>query len=268
MDKKNLRSWDKLESLQPKVMHLLKQMLIKNRVAHAYLFEGMKGTGKKEAGLTLAKAVFCEEPIEGYKPCERCIQCKRINTGNHPDLYIIEPEGSSIKKEQIQLLQEEFSKTGVESAKKFYIIIHADLMTVNAANSLLKFLEEPGRETTAVLVTENIHKILPTILSRCQHISFTPIPKQTFILQLINEGIKKERAPLLANLTNSIDEALKLSEDQWFLQARKLVIKLYEIKSTQSLPDTLLFLQTDWLTHFKEREQLDIGPVISSIGKR
>ena len=96
-------------------------------------------------------------------PCEECINCKRINHGNHPDIHIVEPDGLSIKKQQIHQLQEEFSKTGVESNQKLYMIYHADKMTVNAANSLLKFLEEPHEQTYAVLITEQPQKMLPTI---------------------------------------------------------------------------------------------------------
>ncbi|MED3642058.1 DNA polymerase III subunit delta' [Caldifermentibacillus hisashii] len=255
----NVRTWDELEKYQPTVMKMLKQIIIKNRIAHAYLFEGMKGTVKKEIGLLLAKALFCEQPFEGYKPCENCPQCKRINHGNHPDIHLVEPDGNSIKKEQIYFLQQEFSKKAVESNRKFYMIIHADKMTTNAANSLLKFLEEPGQNTTAILVTEQIQKILPTIFSRCQHITFYPLPKPELIKALINHGVKKDRAPLLANLTNSLDEALQMNEDQWFLQARDLVLKLYEIKTKQTIMDTLLFLQTDWLPLFKSKEQIDVG---------
>lgn len=253
------REWEQLEKLQPLVMKLLKQALLKKRIAHAYLFEGMKGTGKREIGLMFAKALFCEKLVDDFKPCNACIQCKRISHGNHPDIHVLEPEGTSIKKEQISSLQKEFSKKSVESGRKFYMIIDADKMTASAANSLLKFLEEPNSETTAILITEHIQKILPTIYSRCQHITFQPIPKRELVEMLVDNGVKKGRAPLLANLTNSVEDALRLQEDEWFLQARKLVLKLYEIQSRQTLMDTLLFLQTDWLPHFKSREQMDTG---------
>lgn len=253
------KTWERLESLQPTVMKRLKNILIKKRVAHAYLFEGIKGTGKREIGLFFSKALYCENLIDGFRPCGECHSCKRIDSGNHPDIHMIEPDGASIKKEQIANLQLEFAKKSVESNRKFYMIVHADKMTTNAANSLLKFLEEPQAQTTAILITEQMQKILPTILSRCQHIPFQPIPKHELVQMLIEKGVKAERAPLLANLTNNIDEALHLKDDEWFLQARKLVLKLYEIQSKKSLMDALLFLQTDWLLHFKTREQIDIG---------
>ena len=82
--------------------------------------------------------------------------CKRISSGNHPDVHLIERDGLSIKKEQIKSLQEEFSKKSVEANRKVYMIADADKMSVGAANSLLKFLEEPAADTVAILMTEQV----------------------------------------------------------------------------------------------------------------
>lgn len=223
------RTWNQLEAIQPTVLKMLKNSILRNRVSHAYLFEGIRGTGKKEVGLLLAKSLFCQSPKEGYLPCEECSNCKRIDTGNHPDFHLIEPDGLSIKKQQIHELQDEFSKTGVESKQKIYMIVHADKMTVNAANSLLKFLEEPNRQTFAILISEQVQKILPTILSRCQTLTFTPLSPDNLIEKFIAEGVKMDVAPLLAQLTNNIDEALEWNQDDWFAQAQKIVLKLYEV---------------------------------------
>ncbi|WP_062350052.1 DNA polymerase III subunit delta' [Bacillus kwashiorkori] len=254
-----LNEGNQLMEMQPVIMKILTQAVEKNRVAHAYLFEGKKGTGKKEVGLYFAKMLFCESLIHGHIPCEQCIQCKRINHGNHPDIHIMEPEGLSIKIEQIRSLQQEFAKKGVESSKKFYMIVHADKMTRSAANSLLKFLEEPAANTTAILLTENIGQILPTILSRCQQLSFQPLQTKELIHNLQINGIEGDRARLLANMTNNVEDALQLNEDEWLLQGIKLVLKLYEALSSNNLMDTLLFLQNEWLAHFKDRKQVEMG---------
>ncbi|MGP7819487.1 DNA polymerase III subunit delta' [Niallia sp. 01092] len=252
------RTWDQLEQSQPIVLKMLRNSLKKNRLAHAYLFEGMKGTGKKDISILLAKSVLCENLLDKYVPCETCSNCKRITHGNHPDVHILEPDGLSIKKHQIQSLQEEFSKMGVESKKKLYIISHADKMTTNAANSLLKFLEEPNAETMAILLTEQIQQIIPTILSRCQILSFTPLTPSKLVDQLIINGIKNNDAPKLAQLTNNYEEALLLSSDEWFVQAQKIVVKLYETLKGNSL-EALVALQRDWFLHFKEKDQYDKG---------
>jgi DNA polymerase III subunit delta' len=251
-------TWEELEAIQPIVLKMISNSLVKNRIAHAYLFEGMRGTGKRETGLLLAKSLFCLSPKEDVIPCEECINCKRINHGNHPDIHIVEPDGLSIKKQQIHQLQEEFSKTGVESNQKLYMIYHADKMTVNAANSLLKFLEEPHEQTYAVLITEQPQKMLPTIISRCQVLSFKPLSTKQFVQKQIENGIQKERAPLIAELTNNLEEALELNQDEWFAQAQKIVVKLYEMHMKSPL-EALTFLQEGWNTHFKDKKQIDRG---------
>ncbi|MFS0638409.1 DNA polymerase III subunit delta' [Mesobacillus foraminis] len=252
------KNWDELEALQPTVLKMLKNSILKGRVAHAYLYEGMKGTGKKEVGFLLAKSIFCMEPGEGFKPCEACVNCKRINNGNHPDIHFVEPDGLSIKKAQIQELQEEFSKTGVESRKKLYMIMHADRMTNNAANSLLKFLEEPHAGTVAILMTEQAQQILPTILSRCQIIGFKPLSPKNMVKKLLDHGVNQQKAPLLAQLTNNWEEALGLNENDWFAQAQKIVVKLYEVLKKSPL-EAMVTLQENWFLHFKEKEQIDRG---------
>ncbi|MFJ5717985.1 DNA polymerase III subunit delta' [Neobacillus sp. NPDC093127] len=253
-----VKTWDQLEELQPAVLRMVKNSLVKNRVAHAYLFEGMKGTGKKEIGLLFTKALFCESLIDGYKPCETCHNCRRITSGNHPDVHIVEPDGLSIKVDQIRNLQAEFSKKGVESLKKVYLISGADKMSVSASNSLLKFLEEPSAETVAILLSEQPQQMLPTILSRCQILTFQPLPPQVMIKQLVENGVNPGKAPLLAELTNNIEEALQLNVDEWFAQAQKIVLKLYEVLEKNSL-EAMVTLQQEWFQHFKEKEQLHRG---------
>ncbi|PLS03455.1 DNA polymerase III subunit delta' [Neobacillus cucumis] len=253
-----VKTWDQLLELQPTVLRMLKNSLLKNRVAHAYLFEGMRGTGKKEIALLLTKSLFCEQLVEGHKPCESCNNCLRINNGNHPDVHIVEPDGLSIKVEQIRNLQAEFSKKGVESLHKVYVISHADKMSVSASNSLLKFLEEPNPGTVAFLLTEQVQQLLPTILSRCQTLVFQPLAPQMMIKQLIENGVSPAKAPLLAQLTNNLEEALKLNVDEWFAQAQKIVVKLYEVLKKNPL-EALVTLQGDWFLHFKEKEQIQRG---------
>lgn len=253
-----MNTWENYEEIQPTVLKMLKNSIKKGRLAHAYLFEGMRGTGKKEVSHLLAKSLFCTQPLDGYMPCETCHNCKRISSGNHPDIHVVEPDGASIKKHQIQSLQEEFSKTGVESKRKVYMIVHADRMTVNAANSLLKFLEEPTSETIALLLTEQTQQILPTILSRCQIVTFKQLSTEHLVQKLVEKGVNERQAPIIAQLTNNLDEGLGLSHDEWFAQAQKIVLKLYEVLRKNPL-EALVSLQENWFPHFKEKEQVDQG---------
>ncbi|MFZ3591009.1 DNA polymerase III subunit delta' [Bacillus sp. DJP31] len=248
-------TWDDLSIQQPVVTKMLTNSLSKNRLAHAYLFDGERGTGKKEIAKFLAKTLFCKDP-QVWTPCHTCVNCRRIESGNHPDIHIVEPDGLSIKKQQIQHLQEEFSKTGVESKQKFYIINHADKMTLNASNSLLKFLEEPNQHTTAILLTEQINQMLDTIISRCQSLSFQAAPRQILVSQLELQGVSSVHARLAVQLTNSLDQALALTQDDWFAEARKVVLQLCEVLDSKQ---SLFFIQEKWLLHFKDREQTERG---------
>jgi DNA polymerase-3 subunit delta' len=252
-----VKNWQDIAPYQPRVMKLLANSIQRQRLAHAYLFEGKKGTGKMDISILLAKSFFCENLLE-YEPCESCKNCKRIQSGNHPDVHIVEPDGLSIKKGQVQALQEEFSKTGVESSKKLYIIVHADKMTVNAANSLLKFLEEPNANTIAILITEQYHKILNTILSRCQLLSFQPLPPKVIQETLVKSGISKHLAALVSQLTNDTEVAIEIAKDDWFAQARLKVIRLYEVLIDRK-GQAPIYIHTEWMNHFNDKEKQESG---------
>ncbi|WP_368502909.1 DNA polymerase III subunit delta' [Alkalihalophilus sp. As8PL] len=252
-----MESWIELKKNQPKVVQLLQRSLSKNRLAHAYLFEGSKGIGKKRVAIQLAKSFLCKER-EGAEPCQVCVDCKRIDHGNHPDVHMIEPDGLSIKKQQVEHLQKEFTYRGVESGKKVYLVSEADKMTASAANSLLKFLEEPSAPTLAILMTERAGNVLPTIQSRSQQLSFSPLSKEIFINLLEKEGNTKALSTLIASLTSSYEEAIALIESDWIAQARSVVIQLNE-ELYERPHQVFLTIQDKWVPTFKERRELELG---------
>lgn len=252
-----MQTWEQLQKIQPNVVRMLTNSILKDRIAHAYLFEGGRGTSKKDVSIQLAKSYFCTNR-DGAEPCQSCIECKRIESGNHPDVYILSPDGLSLKKEQIKELQREFSKKSVESKGKIYIIEHADKMTNQAANSLLKFLEEPGGRTIAILLTEQGQQILPTIQSRCQILNFRPLTPELLLQKLDEQGVPTYLGKVVASLTNNINEALTIISDDWFAQARNVVIQLNEVLLKRG-HHAFLFLHEHWLSHFKEKEQLNVG---------
>lgn len=250
-------SWDTLSEKQPYVTKLLTNSMNKDRLAHAYLFKGSKGTGKKQIALHLTKAYFCRER-QASEPCGVCSDCRRIDSGNHPDVHLIEPDGQSIKIEQIRNLQKEFSYLGLESKAKAYILVHADRMTNQAANSLLKFLEEPGQRTIAILLTENPQQLLDTIISRCQVLTFAPQSKKQLVGTLVNHEHPEPLSRTVSAMTNDQAEAETLLQDEWFVQARRNVLKLME-ELTKRPQRALLALQEHWYSHFKEKQQVEIG---------
>ena len=250
-------TWNELSKTQEKVVRIIMNSIRKQRLSHAYLFEGAKGTGKKKVAMQLAKTYFCEQK-QGEHPCEVCPNCKRVTSRNHPDVHIIEPDGQSIKIEQIRHLKKEFSYRGMESTKKFYIIEDAEKMTISAANGLLKFLEEPDGLSIAVLTTSEVHRMLSTILSRTQILSFVPLTPLQLIEELERNGLSKPISRLLGQLTNDIEEAYHLYHEDWIAQARSIMIQLVEEVCTRP-HQVMLTLQESWLSHFKEKNQLNLG---------
>ncbi|BAC11995.1 DNA polymerase III delta subunit [Oceanobacillus iheyensis HTE831] len=250
-------TWEEITDLQPIASRTIINSINKGRVSHAYLLQGERGTGKRDIALLLAKYLFCLHR-EGANPCHTCNNCKRIDSGNHPDLHWIEPDGQSIKIEQVRNLQKEFTYSGMESNQKVYVIQDADTLTVNAANRLLKFLEEPSKQTTAIMLTENGHSILSTIRSRCQIIELQPLPPDVMNQRLQDEGVHHLEANLLSALTNNTKEALSLHQDEWFAGARKIVVQLIEMY-VQKPEDVYLFIHQQWIPHFKERTEQQMG---------
>lgn len=248
--------WHELKEEQPVVMRMLEKSLEKNRLAHAYLFEGEPGTRKREVAIALAQSQFCSN-LNGVAPCSTCAECRRIEHGNHPDVLIIDPDGATIKKYQVEELQKQFSYKGMEVGLKVYIVNEADKMTASAANSLLKFLEEPESRTLAILITENSQMMLETILSRSQMLSFSP-PSLSSSIAMYEEKGAKEIAPLLARLSNPFVDKDLLDIADWIVQGRSLVIQL--VQEIENKSSHIWFtLQEKWLAHFKDREELDLG---------
>src|SRR4029078_2271075 len=138
---------------QKVVIKRLSASYINSRIGHAYLFDGERGTGKEAVALFFAKLLLCDKP-ENAVPCETCHSCRRVTSSNHPNVTMIRPDGQDIKKEQMSDLIFTMTKKGFEVGRKIYIIAAAERMNVAAANTLLKFLEEPEGEVTAILLTQ------------------------------------------------------------------------------------------------------------------
>ncbi|MGM8365503.1 DNA polymerase III subunit delta' [Virgibacillus sp. W0181] len=253
-----MKTWSDMMVSQELAGKILTNSIKKDRISHAYLLQGGRGTGKESIAFLLAKTLFCLDR-EGVEPCQVCRNCKRIASKNHPDVHWIEPsETMAIRNEQINALKAEFKYSGLESVQKVYVIKAADTLTLQAANRILKFLEEPNKKTTAILLTENSQSIIPTIRSRCQAIDLQPLNPSLFQQQLMDAGITKDDAVFFSALTNNLEEAISWNKADWFAQARKLMVQWIEISSTRT-DDIYLFLHQHWLPHFKDREQLQQG---------
>lgn len=174
---------------QPLVYQALKSSLETDRVNQAYLFSGPRGTCTYEAGMLLAMSLLCEHSHPFA--CEQCNTCRRVKENLYADFVILDGREKAISKEQVDALQSQFAQTALEkSGKRIYLIRKAENATLAAANSMLKFLEEPGKDTTAILLCENTEAVLPTIRSRCLILPFAPVKKEYYLEQAEKAGLK------------------------------------------------------------------------------
>lgn len=226
----------------PRALDILQSMLLSEEVPHALLFMGEAGIGKRTVALIFAQTLLCHErqipegESEGWiEPCNRCLSCQKLADQNHPDLTIIEPEGSTIKIEQIRALQDRIIFKPLDGPKRIILIDPADKMNAAAANGLLKTLEEPPAHANLILITSKPFSLPETILSRCQKISFYPLSlSQVETLLAERKGWSTQEARLIASLTGGdLGEALSLEIEN----AREIETGLYRLVSEKTLGD-------------------------------
>jgi len=211
-----------LAKVQPIVYQTLKKALEEDKLSHAYLFHGASGTMKREAAILLAQSLVCTE--RNPFACEVCDTCVRILNNQYADIIFLDGSKNSIKKNQIKDLQQQFNKTGLEMFnQKVYILNEAENATPEALNSLLKFLEEPsGSSITAILLVEQLDRLLPTIVSRCQVIPFKAMSQQESYRQALEKGMDDLDAYLLSNCSYNPEQMLEIEETNSYQEAIKL----------------------------------------------
>lgn len=240
-------------SRQPEISALFTKLIKNGQLQHAYIFEGVAGSGKYEMAKWLAKALNCLDRTEEGVPCNSCNQCTRIEHEEHPDVTMVEPDGLSIKVDQVRAIKEEFSKSGMESRRKVLIIKEMDKMTPSAANSLLKFIEEPEGEITILLLTTEVQQLLPTIISRCQILHFHVRNIEDRIEEIIAREIPKTQATLLAYLTQDANEALEIYEQENFSVLVDTVWKWF-IMLNKKDDRSFIYVQTNLMPLIDNRE--------------
>lgn len=209
---------------QPRARALLQNALRFGRVAHAYLFAGPSGSGRRAMAIAFAQTLLCEKG--DVDACGECLACRKVEHGNHPDLHLIAPDGASVKIEQVRELQRELSYRSAGAGRKVYVIEGAETMTVQAANSLLKFLEEPPSPVVAVLIAPSAQTMLPTIRSRTQLVPFVPGDPAELEKALTAEGTDPLLARTAVHLASGLDAARSLAQENWFAETRNVVIQL------------------------------------------
>ena len=221
--------------------------LKKNKLSHAYLFDSNGYSKSMELAISIAKTILCPFNYTNYLNCNGCNQCKIIDDNNFIELKIIKPDGEWIKKEQLDELQSLFSKKAIVGNKKVYIIDGVERLNINSANSILKFLEEPEEGIIAILITENINKVIGTIVSRCQILSLKSCNNY-----LEYETMIKKIALNIFNSDKLINEFVSNEGSNLFVDNVINFVKYYEEHGM----DTLLEIETLWNCFFKDRKDI------------
>ena len=203
----------KLAESQSKLFEEFSQIIRENRLSHAYLFSG--DFGSLDMAIWLAQSRFCVTP-ENSLPCGHCRPCRLIAQGDFSDVKLVEPQGQIIKTDTIRQLTREFSQSSFEGQSQVFIIRDADKMHVNAANSLLKFIEEPQSQIYIFLLTADDSRMLPTIKSRAQ-LFYCPKNRAYLEELLQKEGLLLTQAKVLADFAKDDVQALDLAKDNRIL---------------------------------------------------
>lgn len=213
---------------------ILRRALASGRLAHAYLFEGPEGVGKRLTALALARAVFCRQGTG----CGDCISCRKVDHNNHPDLHILEADGTSIKIDQVRGLQKELSYRPLEAPKKVCLIDGAERLNPAAGNALLKTLEEPTGEALLILLASQPERVLGTIRSRCQRLPFSRLPRHRIKEVLCDRlGIDETEGHILAALSEgSFKKALGRDKDLYLSRRKEILKALCALPTKSVLP--------------------------------
>jgi DNA polymerase-3 subunit delta' len=213
---------------------ILRRAFDSDRLAHAYLFEGPEGIGKRLMALALVRIIFCQDG----SGCGNCSACRKVDHHNHPDLHLLEADGASIKIEQIRGLQKELSYRPLEAPKKVCLIDGAEKLNLAAGNSLLKTLEEPTGNTLLILITARPESVLSTIRSRCQRLPFVRLPQEKLRQVLLERlGVDETQGHILTALSEgSFKKALGKDRDLFIEKRRTLLKSLTALSSGSIVP--------------------------------
>lgn len=201
------------------ILALFNKIVSSQKIANAYLFIGESGFGKEFMAKYFAMMINCKS---GSKPCLSCPSCIQMISGNHPDIFFIEPDGISIKVETLRnvVINNAYVKP-YNSYKKIFIIKEAEKMTEQAQNSILKTLEEPPEYGLFILTSSKMEGLLPTIVSRCEIIRFTRESDEVIEEYLINEKkIDRSMAKKIASIANGNYGKANLLIDEGYSKVR------------------------------------------------
>jgi DNA polymerase-3 subunit delta' len=206
-------------------IQILQRVMANDRLAHAYLFSGPDGVGKATVAREMAASLLCTESST-LDPCGNCPGCRQFGSGNHPDFLHIQPQGISIKIDQIRALKKQLVFSPFSGGMRVVLIEEAQTMRREAGNSLLKLLEEPPPENLFLLIASDSEPILPTIISRCQVLAFSPLAEELAaeIIGRLEPELDYQQALMLAKLSAGCPGRALTMEAEDVLSLREQIV--------------------------------------------
>jgi DNA polymerase III subunit delta' len=232
---------------------MLKKHVVNGTTRHAYLFAGPPGLGRRTLALRFAQALNCQTPVEAGIPCGQCRDCKQIEAMQHADLTIIqaESEGGTLKVDQIREARRSLTLKPYQSNYRVALFFRFQEANDNAANALLKTLEEAPSYAVLILTADNPEQLLPTIVSRCEVLRLRPLKIESVQSALENRGIETGQARLIAHISGGrFGYALRLIENETLLEKREE--RLNDLQSLISASRVEKFAYADKLARDKE----------------
>ena len=242
-------------------VELLRRAIGNGSLHHALLITGIPGVGKKTLARALAHSLLCEHPATG-DACGQCPACRKLERSVHPDVYELLPEGKFIKIEQIREIKRKLMFHPVLGEHRVFLVFEAQHMNRDAANALLKSLEEPPPGNYLILTSPDDRALLPTIVSRCQRIDLSPLPDRTvkdFLME--TKDVQESEAAELAGLCGgSLGRALEATAAEKeggtsFFQRRNEVIQQLQHLKNNGIKFNLLLAKT-WSNEQNESDEL------------
>ena len=246
-----------LKKCQPVIYQTFVNSLQKGQLSHAYLISGTNGSPLLDIAKFFAKSILCDDPSP--LACNSCITCLRVDDDNYPDFFVFDGSKSTIKKDAVTTIESSFEKKAFENKGiRIYILHLIENMTIEAINSILKFLEEPGQQIYAFLTTNNENSILPTIISRCQVLRMKLIDKNIVINDAVSFGVDKKDAELLSYFYNDGELIKEIIDDQdnneVFFSAKKCFEETIQVMDESDSDALLYYVQSNISNQIKSKE--------------
>src|SRR5688572_26568465 len=234
---------------------MLKKHVVNGTTRHAYLFAGPPGLGRRSLALRFAQALNCQTPITTGIPCGQCRDCKQIDAMQHPDLSVVQAdsEGGTLKVDQIRDARRSLTLKPYVANYRVALFLRFQQANDNAANALLKTLEEAPSYAILLLTADNPEQLLPTIVSRCEILRLRPLPVAAVETDLVRRGVDADRARLLAHISGGRPGyARKLVDDEALLETREE--RLNDLQTLLPAPRVEKFSYADKLS--KDRDSM------------